>query len=594
MNSTLPFFNWSLRKLLATESEVFNQARIRILFLIIVFALIKVSIVIITSVYYSQTFQIWRGLITLIVYLTFFKLLLANRKYVLPLTHLLIGSGIVLMWSIVFVSAQRINIVSLQFVFMVILCSFYLLETFWGMLYSLLAVIPVVLYIIIRNNAEVHLFEQPDELAFPGQISVICLNFVTFTLAHRLYRQAFQKNIDESKSLNVRLESALGEARKLAQSKADFLSTMSHELRTPLNMVIGMTELLRDSPHDKEQEENLRLLNFAAANLHTLINDILDFSKIDSGKLELEKLNINLAQLMTSICTGMEIQAREKGLHLKLSVDDQLHHTYVVADPTRISQIIYNLIGNGIKFTAKGEIDVNLTITEFKNDKIRVHFSVRDSGIGIPMEQQQLIFEPFVQASSQTTRTYGGTGLGLSIVKQLLAMYNSQIELESKPGEGSNFHFEIEFEVGNAAQKENIREESNRGDELHGLKLLVAEDNILNTFLIRKLCTKWQIEPVIVNNGREALQEIKQGDYELLLMDLHMPEMDGYTAAAEIRLLPNGGKENLIIIALSASVSGDLEDKIYASGMDDFVRKPFNAKELQGKLIAARQKLMHA
>ncbi|MFA6261121.1 MAG: ATP-binding protein [Bacteroidia bacterium] len=583
MNQTVPFFNWSLKRVLDTETGAFNLARIRILYVIMLFALFKVVIVLFTAIYYEQGFQLMRGLISLVVYLVLFKLLLSGKQHVPMLTHLIILTGAMVTWSIVFISAQKLNIVALQFVFMIILSSFYLLNRFWGFLYTIVAVVPIMLFLLITRNGGLELANGPDELAFPGQFMVTLLNFVTFTLAHYLYRDAFNSVIDEKASLNERLKTALVEAERLAKSKSDFLSTMSHELRTPLNMVIGMTELLRDSPHDDDQEENLRLLHFSAANLHSLINDILDFNKIDSGMLELERTNVNLQNLMQSICSGMELQGNEKGLKINLEVDELLKHQSVITDPTRLSQIIYNIVGNGVKFTSKGAVSLALRADKLPDGKIKVHFSVRDTGIGISIEKQQMIFEPFVQASTNTTRNYGGTGLGLSIVKKLLELFNSKIELESIPGEGSHFYFDIIFDEGKPEPVSKKRHVHEHG-ELEGFRLLVAEDNPLNAFLIRKLCAKWKVDPVMVANGREALAEVEKAEFDLLLMDLHMPEMDGYESAKAIRKIANGQRDKLAIIALTASVSHNLEMKILEAGIDDFIRKPFSPNDLYLRL----------
>ena len=585
MAAKLSFFNWSLSKLLATETGIFNLAKIRILYFLLLLSLVKIVIAITAAAFYDQTFQLWRAGISLVLYLTFFKLILANKNNLNIVTHLMIVSGLFITWSILFVSAQRINIVSLQFVFMIILSSFYLLNRKWGLIYSILAILPIIFFILFFNEGDLQFIDKPNPLALPARFLIITLNFVTFTVAHYLYREAFQNIIDSKEELNAQLKIALDKAEKLAQTKADFLSTMSHELRTPLNMVIGMTELLRETPHDKEQEENLKMLNFGALNLHSLINDVLDFNKLESGKLQLEKVNVNLNELMTTLTNGMQTQVKDKALTLGLELDKKLSSLVVITDPIRLSQIVYNLLSNGIKFTSKGNVSLQLMVKGIDNENVNIQFVIKDSGIGISKEKQAVIFEPFTQASTNTTRNYGGTGLGLSIVKQLLELFNSNLKLESKLGEGTIVTFDITLPIG-TVDVINEDEKIQESNTLHNLKMLIVEDNVLNTFLIKKICSKWNVLPVMVENGFDAINEVMHNKYDVVLMDLHMPEMDGYAASKAIRLLPNGSFNQLNIIAFTASVSNDLESKIKEAGMNDFLRKPFKSNDLYIKLLA--------
>jgi two-component system, sensor histidine kinase len=582
MNPKLPFFNWSLKKLLYTEADAFNKARIRILFIILLLSLVKALIVLFTYYNDQQSFQFTRAWIAVAFYIIMIKLMLYKRVYLNTLIHVMITAGIVIVWTNIFITVQAINIITLQFAFMVVLSGFYLLNRSWGMVYAILSVLPIIFFLTLSNTGMIHFDYPPQELAYPASLYIIILNFVTIIFGHYMYHQAFSSNMAEKQSLNIQLAESVKEANKYAQSKSDFLSTMSHELRTPLNMVIGMTDLLLDSPHDKEQEENLRIMNFSATSLHTLINDILDFNKLDSGKLGLEAIHINLYDLMNTICAGLELQAKEKGLQLHLEIDEKIKDQPVVTDPTRITQIIYNLVGNGIKFTGKGNVSLALKVTGQTSDTIQILFSVKDTGIGINKDKYETIFEPFTQASTNTTRNYGGTGLGLSIVRKLLALFHSEIRLESTPGKGSHFFFEIDFQTGHMPVTTTANNESQ--SDLKGLRLLAAEDNPMNTFLLKRLCTKWNVELSVVTNGKEAVDAVSTHHYDILLMDIHMPEMDGYTATKAIRNMAETSKANIPIIALTASVSNELELDIKQAGMNDYLRKPFNMKELYRKL----------
>ena len=358
---------------------------------------------------------------------------------------------------------------------------------------------------------------------------------------------------------------------------------MSHELRTPLISVIGMSQLLLEQPKNIEQEENLKILNFSAHSLHSLINDILDYNKLGSDKLSLETISVNLYVLINEICAGMRLQVKEKSLDLKLNVDEAIKDELIFTDPTRISQIIYNLAGNAIKFTLKGSVSIGLKMISMDAESIHIRFSVRDTGIGISENEKEAIFEPFTQASTSTTRNFGGTGLGLAIVKRLLSLFNSKINMESTPGTGSNFFFDISFK-----RDMNVPDVLPPDEEsvynLSDLKVLIAEDNTMNRVLLKKIFSKWNNEPEFAGDGLEVAEKVSARVYDVILMDIHMPLMDGYEASRIIRRMSDPLRSGIPIIALTASVSIDLVDKITEAGMNDFIYKPFNARELYNKL----------
>ena len=430
-----------------------------------------------------------------------------------------------------------------------------------------------------------------NELGSPAYEITVLLNFVTIVVAHYLFHQALSNNVAEKEKLNEQLKIAVEVANHAAQSKSDFLSTMSHELRTPLNSVIGMTELLKEEDHSPEQQENLNILSFSAVSLHTLINDILDFNKLGSEKLQLEKVSINLFSLLGDICAALRIQTKEKGLDLNLIVDEEIQTIQVLTDPTRISQIIYNLAGNAVKFTSQGSITVELKVNEQYDNSISINFSVSDTGIGISKEQQKHIFEPFTQASTSTTRNYGGTGLGLAIVIRLLDLFDSEINLESSENKGSKFSFKILFEK----DHEPVLSSSEQNEidyDLGNLRILVVEDNPINSLLLKKILGKWNNVPHFAKDGYEALEKVDSNVYDLILMDIHMPFLNGYQATHQIRKLKDPNKSKVPIFALTASVSNNLSEKITAAGMNDYLSKPYKSAELYSKLkeIALRLK----
>ncbi len=579
---SLSFFNFSLKKLLSTEPDSFSKARIKILYAILVLSLVKVFVAIATSIYHGQYIQLGRAVGILLVYAILLKLLLTSKKYFKLIAHIMIWIGLILIWTNVLILVQGSNIVTIQFLFMVILSSFYLLNNKLGILYSTLSTFPVIISLLTGNRFAP--FDQSSEvLASPGFEIIAILNFLTFIYSHFLFHQAFSSNVEEKEKLNNQLQKAVELANQAAQSKSYFLSTMSHELRTPLNSVIGMSELLLDDPHDEEQMENLKILHFSATNLHTIINDILDFNKLDSEKLQLETISVNLYELLNNICLGLRLQATEKGLVMELQMDELLKERNILTDPKRISQIIYNLVGNAIKFTSKGTVSVSLKVISTDDDNINIGFEINDTGIGIDANKHNQIFEAFTQASKSTTRTYGGTGLGLAIVKKLLSLFNSEIVLKSSPGTGSDFSFGITFPIDKQPAAIDHLLDTIKHD-LNGLRVLVAEDNSMNRLLLKKVFSKWNNEPDFAENGQEAINKFSANVYDVVLMDIHMPEVDGYEAAKAIRQVNDPIKASVPIIAVTASVSNNISEKIQEAGMNDYIYKPFNTKALYNRL----------
>jgi CheY-like chemotaxis protein len=350
--------------------------------------------------------------------------------------------------------------------------------------------------------------------------------------------------------------------------------------------------LLMESPRP-DQKENLEILRFSAGNLLTLVNDVLDFNKIESGKITFENIKFSLDELMQNICGGQMIKAEEKGLTFQLLVDDHFKSRYLIGDPTRLSQIIFNLISNAIKFTTRGTVKISVNCIEDRHNEAVVKFSIRDSGIGIAQDKIAAIFEPFTQESITTTRQFGGTGLGLSIVKRLLDLQGGTIQVTSEIGVGSEFSVIMEFPVSTdiIPPEEKIKKFTvidNRGGidfKLNKLQVLIAEDNSVNVMLMKKLFSKWDITPVIAENGERAVELLQYGNFDIILMDLQMPVLDGIEATQIIRRMADPKKANIPIIALTASALFDIKDKVYNSGMNDYVSKPFKPNELLEKIL---------
>lgn len=390
-------------------------------------------------------------------------------------------------------------------------------------------------------------------------------------------------DISEGKRFEQELIAAREEAEKASDAKAEFLSVMSHEIRTPLNAIISMAVVLMDEIRDPEHTENLEILNFSARNLLFLINDILDYSKIEAGKLVLERIDVNLAELSRKTLQSMQMRAREKGVELKLQLDPDIPHL-VVGDPVRLGQVLNNLLSNAIKFTDVGHVDLIVKVVKCHKEVCKIFFEVRDTGIGIEPGKIETLFEVFTQASSETTRKYGGTGLGLAIIKKLLALHKSTIKVESSPGLGSSFSFEIEFDVkARVPEKEMPVEAVFDQESLKGIEILMVEDNAMNIMVARKIFKKWGCDLNVAENGQVAMELVRQRRFDFIFMDLQMPVMDGFETTRQIRLLDDFYRK-VPIVALTAAVGGEVRQNILDAGMNDIVSKPFDSKVLLSKI----------
>lgn len=567
MPEHLPFYNWSLKKVLDREEDPIDRARIKMVFYSLI---LGVCITGALTLYYfvadGPRYQLVRAAILFPLFLVMLKLHLARNVW-RQVMH--VGLIILTVQVLINITVNRaISVVTVQYTILVISYGLYGLGKRWGIIYSLLNIFLIAIFLVFgqEHYDPVRMMQLTGKPAF---IAVMLTNFGLIFLTHYLFYSAFSQSIRQ--------------LREAVKVKSDFMSTMSHELRTPLNAVIGMSNLMIGDD-GQNQKENLRILKFSAENLLTVVNDVLDFSKIESGMIEMEEIGFNLNALVRNICAGMRLQATEKQLELRLETAPELDRVEVLGDPSRFTQILFNLVGNAIKFTREGSVTVRCRVISESKSTIVIHCSVIDTGIGISKDKQQLIFQPFMQASRDTTREFGGTGLGLSIVNHLLLLFNSEIQLRSALGEGSTFSFSIPFKKG----RELVTGEVNEVPDYEpgrAVKILIAEDNAINVLLMRKLLQKWwQVDPVIAGNGAEALAQAAQQHFDLILMDMHMPVMDGYQSVREIRALPDPSKASVYIVALTASVSSFSNQSLDGTGVNDYVSKPFNPDQLREKL----------
>lgn len=393
----------------------------------------------------------------------------------------------------------------------------------------------------------------------------------------------FMQNINARKEAEIELIAAKELAEQASKIKSDFLSNMSHEIRTPMNAVLGLSNLLLEQNPRPDQVELLKVLRFSSENLLSLINDILDLQKIEAGKIVFEETSFHLQELMSNIVYAFKFKATEKGIHLDFHIDERVPQV-ITGDAIRLTQVLNNLLSNAIKFTDKGIVQLKVNQIEALEDTCKIQFSVTDTGIGIPGEKLAKIFMAFEQAELDTTRKYGGTGLGLAISKKLIELQGGDIWVESKEGIGSTFGFCLTFYKNASVVTYDIASQSAAKADLGHIQLLLVEDNQVNIMVAQKFLEKWNIHADEAENGKLAVEKVQQRVYDIVLMDLQMPVMNGLEATRAIRSLA-GNYTSLPIIALTADVSSDVKEKIKQAGMNHYLAKPFHPKDLYQTIV---------
>ena len=381
---------------------------------------------------------------------------------------------------------------------------------------------------------------------------------------------------------NNELQVAKERAEKASMVKAEFLSTITHELRTPMYAVTGLTHLLLEENPKPEQKEHLRSLQFSGEYLLNLINNILDLNKLEANKVEIEKTTFNLKRRLNDVLIALNKSAVDRKNNLRLEYDDEIPDK-LEGDSVKLSQILINLIGNSLKFTQNGDVIVRVKKLGDKNNKITLHFEIEDNGVGISKKKQKSIFESFSQASLQINRKFGGTGLGLSIVKSLLELMGSRIQLESQLGKGSKFWFDLVLDISaqGATEEDNAKQlNESEYSSLENRHLLVVEDNKINQMITRKILEKRNIICQVADNGMDAIKMVETNDFDVVLMDIHMPGISGIEATQEIRKF----KPDLPIIALTAVTIEENIDEFFRAGFSEIIPKPFKTEEFFEKI----------
>jgi two-component system CheB/CheR fusion protein len=419
------------------------------------------------------------------------------------------------------------------------------------------------------------------------ELDVFCMGFNTYI--EELKAVMVSKNLLETS--NEKLVEEKERSEQLVLARDEFLSSMSHEIRTPLNGILGFTDLLLENPSlDDDSKKQLDYIKMSGDILLVIINDILDLAKIESGQIALYVKPFDLSKLIQLIYDTFSTKIQEKAIDFKIAIDKKVP-VILNGDSIRVSQILFNLISNAVKFTPiKGKIRLKI---KFDKEEAGFHYikvTVKDSGIGIPSDKIDVIFDPFIQVSNDTARKYGGTGLGLTIIKKIINIMNGQIEVKSKLNIGTKFIVNLPFAKGNSnsvdlksvINKDKLAIPINTGERI---KVLLAEDNRINQILVQKVLSKFNFDCVTVDNGSLAVEAVIHENFDVILMDIMMPIMDGYEATSIIRNLGDKTKKNIPIVALTAVVTGSVIEASSSVGIDKYLSKPFESEELYNVII---------
>lgn len=442
------------------------------------------------------------------------------------------------------------------------------------------------------NTPAIIITSQGDEATAVLAIKAGASDYISKTMLTTEGLAQSLRNALKAREIEIerdRAQNELAKAKEIAENslkiKEQFLANMSHEIRTPMNGIMGITELLLDTTIDNAQKEYLLAIKKSSENLLIIINDILDFSKIESGNLTIEETPFDIRSLVKSVLNLLGAKSSEKNIVLRSHIDNNIPES-LIGDPLRINQILINLVGNAIKFTPQGKISVDINMIKKELNIVALEIKIIDSGIGIPKEKLETIFESFSQVSTSTSRKFGGSGLGLTISKKLTELMGGTICAQSEIGKGSTFLINIPLKADSISplieQTENL---NNPSIDFSGLKILVAEDHPVNQLLIKSLLKKWNADFEIVGNGLIASERLKTKSYDLVLADIQMPEMDGYELTDFIRK-NIGDKNKLPIIAMTANAFEDEKDRCIAAGMNDYISKPFKFEDLNRKIAA--------
>lgn len=410
---------------------------------------------------------------------------------------------------------------------------------------------------------------------------LITLNFIIFIIGHiSKTGKLLMEDIQRESQQKQELEEARIKTEEAAKAKSRFLSNISHEIRTPLNGIIGTVNLMSEELHLPHQTQHLEVLKYSSEHMLNLVNDVLDFSMIDTGKLELAEEEFNVKEMIDRVCTVFKHQFHNKNIQFECTIDEKVNKRFK-GDEMRLKQVLSNLIGNALKFTIEGKVSVKASVQAMTTGNAIIDFSVEDSGIGMSAEQQRVIFDAFSQVETSTTRKFGGAGLGLSISNRLVNMMGGEIKVVSTPRRGSRFFFSVNLPFTETLKELDKVGKTRQLQPLSGIKLLIAEDSHVNMTITRNFLKRWEIIPDEAVNGKEALELFHQNTYHFLLIDLDMPEIDGYEVLRELRKKD----PKVPAVAFSAGVQSNMKENLIKFGFTDFLQKPFKPEDLHAMII---------
>ena len=593
--------NWFLSDYLVKVQDGSTRARIRMVFNFAWFYLILGILPVVQFALEGRIFQLMYSSGAVLLFLSVPFLLKYTQR--LEVGALIFGFGGVIQLAVTeYFSHGELSYITAIWGIINVLFIYFTLERFWGSVFLGLFGLHIIIFSALRAiDYPFKTGSLPPMTHHSVFEKLIPLAFLVYLILEYLRqesraREELQFSIAMETSLNneleeqlvklsereTELEGAKEKAEKLARSRTDFLSNMSHEIRTPMNGVVGIANVLLEETPKPEQRENLEALKFSAENLLYLIDNILDFNKLESGKMALDSRPVQLAQLMQRCLALWEANARHKNLKLVLDASDNLPD-WISADPFKLTQMLNNLLNNAIRFTDKGGVTLSAELVEQKDEVAHLMLSVKDTGVGIPEEELEQIFDTFFQARNNEQHARGGSGLGLAIVKKLTTLMNATLTVESKSGEGTCFRLVIPFTITDRPRHQQANTKA--ADILADRHILLVEDNATNRLVARKILSRWRVAVEEAENGQIAIGKLSRFPmYDAILLDLQMPVMDGYATAEWIRKQKEEYFRTVPIIALTAAALSEVREKILDLGVDGFITKPFDPQDLRDKL----------
>jgi signal transduction histidine kinase/CheY-like chemotaxis protein len=569
--------------ILITEAGFFNRARISILLqLLTAFAVLSVFLFIL---YFFQERNILLYRISLLMVLFFAGLMMLFLNVSWRIVgHYFMFCLTCFIWSNLLILKNGFNIVTVQYVLMIVSGGYYILGLRWGWVYSLINTVPIVVLFSLEQFYGISItLGMVDVNIYAYNISII-FNFLLLIFIHFYFFRAFKMTSKKERKLTANLERLLRSARIVADEKTNFLSTMAHELRTPLNAVIGITNVLMENDPKPQQKENLEILHFSAENLMATISDILSFNRLDLGIEKLELTTFRLDTLLNNVYRALKLKSDAKSIDFFLQVDKEIVGLSVQGDQNRLTQILFNIVGNAIKFTQEGFVKIIVCVEKSVDNVLTVGFEISDSGIGIAGDQVNNLFDPYFRGDNGTNRQYHGTGLGLSIASRLVELHGGRLTFKSKEGTGTTFSFQLNFTKVEPMVDELKEEVQLPADEIARLQILVVDDSPVNVMVFQKTLSRWNLKADVAENGQIGLDAVMKKTYDVIFMDINMPVMDGLEASRMIREINDKQKKGIYIIALTASIDISFDKRSEFGCMDDFMLKPFYPKDLEGKL----------